>query len=205
MIIDNAVLTLDELYAPTGGPAFVTKIQEWGDGSEQRLQCWEYPLSVWQFGGRKLAYSKAIRTWPEIQAFFSAREGKQRGFYYFDWVDYQGINQGIGVGDGTRTQFQIVKTYPSFATALIRKIYRIVQDSLTVRLNDAIFLDYSVNLLTGLITFNDPVPNGTTITADFEFYVPARFLTDSLESRLLTEHDTTILELGRIAMGEIRL
>ena len=40
---------------------------------------------------------------------------------------------------------------------------------------------WSVDIVTGLVTFTAPPPGGTNITTGFEFDVPVRFDTDQLD------------------------
>lgn len=204
--IDDIVLILDISFSPTGGMEFRTDVLEWGDGTEQRSIKWEYPLSSWEFGNRVLVNSDNIQTWANVQAFHSNRRGSERGFYYKDWLDWQGIDEAIGTGNGVERRFQIVKNYASLlGTPLIRKITKIVPDTVQVRLNDIIVNDYIV-ALDGIIEFGTPPASGVEIKASYDFYVPVRFAQDNIQNSLLTlQGGTLAVELGQLTLEEIRL
>lgn len=205
--IDNVILELSFLYGVSGGAQFTTLIQEFGSGNEQRLQAWEYPLSKWNVGGKLLVNAEDIRTWEYIQSFFVARQGSLKGFYYKDLNDWQATNEAIGIGDGATTEYQLIKTYATNSgTPFVRKITRIIQDSLTVSINDSTTSQFTVNLLTGKIVFDNPVGSQNQIKASYDFVVPARFLEDELPVEAIHEsYQGLAVEIGSLTIEEVRL
>jgi uncharacterized protein (TIGR02217 family) len=96
-------------YGSSGGPKFKTTVFTSDSGYEQRNQDWQNVRCEYDV-------SQAIKDrdqMAELLDFFMARRGKAFGFRYLDWLDYDLNNQQIGVGDGTTTTFQVVKTYVS--------------------------------------------------------------------------------------------
>lgn len=205
--IDDTVLVLDRTFSPTGGMEFRTEIIEWGEGTEQRFQKWEYPLSSWEFGNRVLVNIDNIKTWTEIQSFHAARNGSSIGFYYKDWLDWQGIEQVIAIGNGNQTSFQFVKNYYSNSgTGLARKITRLVQDTVEIKLDNVVASNYSLDLINGIANFGDPPDFGVEIRASYDFYIPVRFVQDNIENRLITlQGGQVAVELGQLTLEEIRL
>ena len=163
-------------YGATGGPEFATTVVVTGAGHEQRNVNWAEARGRWDAGSGL----KNQQQLDELIAFFRARKGKAYGFRFKDWTDYKATVQLLGTGDGTQTQFQLVRRYPSGSVTEIRSVSKPVAG--TVHLyKDAVeqLSGWSVNL-TGLITFTTAPAAGVEITADVEFDVPVRFDTDHM-------------------------
>ena len=104
--IDEAVFPTDISYGSSGGPEFSTEVVVLGDGSERRNQRWEQPRSRWN-----VAYGvKAAEQLDALMTFFWARQGRARGFLFFDHRDHSVFLQSLGVG-GTEDvrDFQFVR------------------------------------------------------------------------------------------------
>lgn len=129
----------------------------------------------------------------DLIAFFEARRGQLYGFRSNDWADYRsgGVlnepefdNQVIGVGDGTTNAFQLVKTYRSGEQTYTRPIKKPVLGTVRVGLQgDAQIegVDFTVDASTGMLSFAVPPEPDATVTAGYEFDVPVRFDTDSIQ------------------------
>jgi uncharacterized protein (TIGR02217 family) len=117
----------------------------------------------------------------ELIAFFRARRGRAYGFRFKDWTDYKATGQLLGTGDDAKTQFQLVKHYPSGSAIEVRTITKPVAGTVKVYLDGALQLSgWSVDTTTGLVTVNTAPALGVEVTADFEFDVPVRFDTDHM-------------------------
>lgn len=96
-------------YGSSGGPKFKTTIFTADSGYEQRNVDWRDVRCEYD-----VAHGiKSREQMDELFAFFMARRGRAYGFRFKDWSDFQIKQQVIGEGDGTTTEFQIVKTYRS--------------------------------------------------------------------------------------------
>ena len=162
-------------YGVSGGVGFKTDIIENFAGFEQRNISWSQIKGKWT-----ISYNTRNKNDLEIlNAFFIARRGKAYGFRFKDWSDYQAINTNIAVGNGSTTTFQLIKIYADFASSYIRTIKKPVSDTVKIYLNGTLQSSgYTVNHITGIITFTTAPASGVVITADFEFDVPVRFDTD---------------------------
>ena len=119
-----------------------------------------------------------------------ARRGAARGFRFRDPFDNVSGEFGfepdfndqiIGLGDGARSEFSLVKAYGEGTDAQIRLITRPVEGSIRVAL-DGVELEESWNHLGGgLISFDEPPAEDALVTAGFAFDVPVRFAEDRLE------------------------
>ena len=173
-----------------GGPERRTQIVEMASGDEERN-------GSWADSRRRFDASYGIRKADDlaaVTAFFEARRGRLYGFRWKDWADYKSglpsvspaaTDQTIGTGTGAATTFQLVKRYTSGAQSWTRTITKPVVGTVALALNGAPQITgWTVNTTTGVITFAAAPAPGVAITAGFEFDVPVRFDTDTLDVTL---------------------
>lgn len=121
----------------------------------------------------------------ELIAFFRARQGRARGFRFKDWMDFSVTNQLIGTGDGSETEFRLVKSYSSGAVQEERVIHKPVAGSVKIYVNGSLQSSgVAVDSGSGAVTFDVAPASAAAVTADFEFDVPVRFDTDQLSARM---------------------
>ncbi|SHF32398.1 TIGR02217 family protein [Ruegeria intermedia] len=173
-----------------GGPERRTQIVELASGDEERN-------ASWANSRRRYDVAYGIRRADDLAAvvaFFEARNGRLYGFRFKDWADWKSClpsqtpaatDQLIGTGDGTTTDFQLVKAYASGTQTWNRAITKPVAGSVTVAIDGVEqATGWSIDTTTGLVTFNAAPASGVSITAGFEFDVPVRFDTDTLDVTL---------------------
>jgi len=176
----------------TGGPRFNTTVITLSSGFEKRNINWEKVRGAWDIGygiQKKEDFSVVLD-------FFYARQGKANSFRFKDWSDFQigdttddTSRQSIGTGDGSDTTFQIIKKYISGSITYNRDITKIVSGTLRVWVNNIEVFSpaaWSVDLLTGIITFVVAPPLGQDIQVITEFDVAVRFDTDGLDVNVRT-------------------
>ena len=187
-----------------GGPERRTQIVELASGDEERN-------ASWANSRRRYDAAYGIRRADDLAAvvaFFEARNGRLYGFRWKDWADYTSrlpsglpaaTDQALGTGDGTATDFQLVKVYSSGSQSWTRTITKPVDGTVTVAI-DGIEQSsgWSVDTTTGLITFTTAPASGAIITAGFEFDVPVRFDTDTLDVTLDIERLGSITSIPLI-------
>ena len=165
----------DISYGVTGGPEYSTDVVITGSGYEQRNVNWSQARCKYQAAHGVKNENQMKR----LLAFFRARRGKAYGFRFKDWLDYTGTGEIIGVGDGTTTAFQLIKTYTDDAGYTeVRKIRKPVEGTVKVYVDSVRQTALSVNATTGIMTFTVAPAQKAVITADYEFDVPVRFDTD---------------------------
>ena len=188
----------DIAYGSGGGPEYSTDIVVTHGGYEKRNVNWEDARARYNV-------AHAVKTKEQLAAliaFFRARQGRAYGFRFKDWADYNAQEQVIGTGDGSATTFQLVKNYVSGATTVSRDISKPVSDSVTIYLDEvAQASGWSVDVTTGIVTFDSAPSADVQITADFEFDVPVRFDTDRLSATL---EDYGSYALAEVALVELR-
>ncbi|MDX2288549.1 MAG: DUF2460 domain-containing protein [Hyphomicrobiaceae bacterium] len=195
-----------------GGPERRTEVVVLGSGFEERNSRWADSRRTYN-GGYGV---RSLDDLHEVIAFFEERRGRLYGFRWRDHTDWkscapeqtpQASDQVIGIGDGTKAAFQLVKTYGSAHAPWVREIRKPVTGSVRVavdgmeRLAD---VDFLVEPTTGVVTFlTGSIPGvGTAVTAGFAFDVPVRFDTDKLEINLQGFRHGAI---PNIPVSEVRL
>jgi uncharacterized protein (TIGR02217 family) len=187
MAFDEVQMPLHVSFGSSGGPAFSTEIVVIDSGYERRNQNWSQAR-------RAFDAKTGIRSAADVGTllnFFHARAGRARGFRLKDWSDFTSNGDGtstpawsdqtIGTGDGTTLTFQLVKNYSSGSVTHARAITKPVSGSVVLGINGTqLSSGWSVDTTTGQVTFAAPPPNGQTVTAGYQFDVPARFDTDQL-------------------------
>ncbi|MEQ8922564.1 MAG: DUF2460 domain-containing protein [Roseovarius confluentis] len=177
-------------FGSVGGPERLTEIVTLANGFEERN-------SPWADSRRRYDAGLGMRSLADIDAliaFFEARRGRLFGFRWKDWSDYRSSgsleepgfeDQVLGSGDGVRTAFQLRKTYRSGDVTYTRTIRKPVLGTVRAGLQGDVQtegVDFDVDPVTGIITFAAAPPPDATVTAGFEFDVPVRFDTDSIQT-----------------------
>jgi len=184
MAIHNAVFPETISYGSKGGPGFKTSVVTLASGKERRNIEWSHVQAVYDVSHG----IKSPEELAELRAFFYARYGKAHSFMFRDWGDCEIFNQNIGVGDGTKTEFQMIKSYVSQGSQYDRTITKLKPDSiLPIRVNNVPLVeddDYEVDYLTGIVTF-DSAPAAThVVNVPYAFfYVHVRFDIDVFDPK----------------------
>jgi uncharacterized protein (TIGR02217 family) len=188
-------------FGSVGGPERRTEIVTLANGFEERN-------TPWMHSRRRYDAGVGLRSLNDVEtliAFFEARTGQLHGFRWKDWSDYKSCvplanpspdDQLIGTGDGVTAVFQLQKTYLSGLQSYARPIRKPVGDQKTES------LEYSVDPATGAVTFMLPPDLGTRVTAGFEFDVPVRFDTDTIQTSVASFQAG---EVPNVPVMEIRL
>lgn len=190
-----------------GGPERRTQIVTLASGDEERN-------ASWANSRRRYDVAYGIRRADDLAAvvaFFEARGGRLHGFRFKDWSDYRSglpsaaitaTDQPIGTGTGSQTAFQLAKRYSSGAQSWTRTITKPVAGTVVVALGGVPQLSgWSIDAATGVITFLTAPGSGVAVTAGFEFDVPVRFDSDTMDVTLDVERLGSITS---IPLVEIR-
>ena len=171
-------------FGSTGGVERRTEIVTLASGFERRS-------TPWAMGRRRYLIGANLRSlddMAELTAFFEARRGRLFGFRFRDFADFKSCgpggapgatDQALGVGDGTRTVFQLVKIYGE----VLRPITKPVEGSVVVAV-DGDVVAAEVDAATGAVTLGAPPGVGAVVTAGFLFDTPVRFDADRIEVTL---------------------
>jgi len=162
-------------------PAFSTAIVTTANGAEQRNSEW---------ADARLTFDAApsVRSEEDLHdllAFFRARRGAAIGFRLEDPFDHSSngmagapgaADQALGMGDGVRTEFPLVKTYGE----QIRRITRPVAGTVRVSVDGEEMVSGWTLGEKGIVAFDTAPAAGLEVGAGFRFDVPVRFAEDRL-------------------------
>ncbi|MEM9349733.1 MAG: DUF2460 domain-containing protein [Pseudomonadota bacterium] len=177
-------------FGSVGGPERRTEIVTLANGFEERNTPWAHSRRRYDAG----VAMRSLDDVEELIAFFEARQGQLYGFRWKDWTDYRSVassrdiafdDQVIGNGDGVTQDFPLLKTYRSGTHTYARPIQKPVAGTIRVGLADdekQEGIDYEVDLTTGVVSFAHPPDANAEVTAGFEFDVPVRFDTNSIQN-----------------------
>ncbi len=166
----------------SGGPVRKTDIVTLANGVEQR--------NATQSGSRRrYEAGVGVQTMDDLQtllAFFEARHGQLYGFRFKDPFDHGSApaRERIGTGDNQTSDFSLVKTYADSAGSWTRPITKPVAGSVHVFVDGIETQAFSVDTLSGLVSFDVAPADGVELTASFAFDVPVRFDTDHISASL---------------------
>ena len=177
-------------FGSVGGPERRTEIVTLQNGHEERN-------TPWAHSRRRYDAGVGLRSLDDVETLIAcseARGGALNGFRWKDWSDHKScsaskapsaLDQVLGTGDGVRTAFQLVKTYRSGLQSYTRPITKPVAGTVLVAVAEdpkVESLEFSIDTTTGVVSFVDPPALGAQVTAGFEFDVPVRFATDSIQT-----------------------
>lgn len=162
---------------------FSTNVVTTMSGHERRNSSWADARLSYDVG-------PGVRSEAELGVlidFFRARRGPAIGFRFADPFDFSSngmtgspnmVDQHLGVGDGLRTRFALVKNYGD--DAQVRVISRPRTGTIAVAVNGIASTGWSLTD-NGIIEFEYAPTAGAVVTAGFYFDVPVRFASDRIE------------------------
>ncbi len=181
---------LDIALGARGGPERATDIVALQSGREERN-------SRWAHSRRRYNAGYGVKSRADMQAvlaFFEERRGRFHSFLWRDALDHSSnggdgaptaLDQTIGTGDAVKTAFQLVKIYGAAFDPYARPISKPVVGSVRVSVAGVEAVSgWSVDTLTGIVTFTVAPALGAAIKAGFLFDVPVRFDIDRLDVEL---------------------
>ena len=192
MSFHEVLFPVDIALNSEGGPTRKTDIVALVSGHEERNSPWAGSRRVFNAG-----YGvKTLSDIEDIIAFFEARHGRLHGFRFRDPFDFKSCkvagspaddDQLLGTGDGSATQFQLLKRYDSGGASYAREIKKPVLGSALIAVAGAAKMqgaDFTVDETNGLVSFTVAPASGEAVTAGFVFDTPVRFDTDELRINL---------------------
>jgi uncharacterized protein (TIGR02217 family) len=139
----------------------------------------------------------------QLISFFRICRGRAIGFRFKDWSDYRAENQILAIGDGKKQAFQLIKTYRIGEINEKRFIRKPIASSIQVFIDKRplSLKEFEINTSNGMLNLAQPLPVKSTLSANFEFDVPARFDSDMLPLSIEGEE---VYLAGEIAIIEIK-
>lgn len=181
MAFHNVQLPPQISYGASGGPAYGTTIQTTASGHEYRVARQSRPRRRYQFDKLLMEPSE----WGALIDFWIARRGHLHGFRFKDWADYTTAADGvsaptnldviIGVGDGTETQFQLLKSYDVGGFNQYNEPISLPVAGTVLVAVAGSPVAFTVSNPGGLVTLSSAPAAGQIVTAGFEFDRSVRF------------------------------
>lgn len=153
-----------------------TEIVTFRGGVERRNVNWRQGRL--RFNSRQAAWDRESRA--ELLALARAVRGSAHAFLFKDWNDYSVSGQSLGSAPAGSATVQLVKTYTFGTEVETRIITRPIAATVAVFQNGSP-KTVTVDETTGLITPTTSWTEGAVLTVNFEFLVPVRFASDSIE------------------------
>jgi len=193
----NETRLLDSVaYGSEFGKEFNTRIVKLRSGHDRRNINWSAPL-----GKYSIIYTALLEEDHElVYNAHMASFGSAIGFRFKDFVDYEAVNQLIGVGTGAVQVLQLTKTYSFGPLDLVRNITKPVSATIYA---DGIEISSSLDTTTGLVTITAEL--AAEITWSGEFDVPVIFDEDRLDCQPVTKSNGKFLLSSNVTLSEIRL
>lgn len=166
-------------------PEFSTSVAVTASGHERRNSLWADARVHFDVG-------PGIRAESELSAlvsFFRARRGAARGFRISDPFDHSSngmtgtptiVDQLIGIGDGVKADFQLIKAYGEGEDPQVRPITRPRPETVIVSIGGVPSTAWTLHDH-GLVRFASAPPAGVEVRAGFLFDVPVRFAEDRID------------------------
>lgn len=165
---------------------FKSRIQRSVSGRRSALLDQPFPIRMWslsyevlrdQSDRRGPGLGIRLNEMTTLQGFFLQCQGAFGHFLFEDPIDRARYAEPLGSGDGTTTQFQLVRTLggavePIYAPNVVAHVYLsgIIQSTGA----------YSVNTATGIVTFTAAPALNAPITADFSYRWRCAFMEDQM-------------------------
>lgn len=204
--MSNLVLpTLPGMTFPVEkSPMWKTKIQPEMSGQETRIGFWSFPRWRWMLPFEFLRNDPANahdELWP-LLGFFNEHYGAFDSWRFNDPDDNTVTVQAFGTGDGTTTQFQLVRTRGGFVEPVTEintiKIFKngVEQKNLAPPTPPVWILSS-----TGVVTFTTAPAAGAALTWTGTFYWRCRFLDDQITA---SKFVTLIWEMKKLEFLSVK-
>jgi uncharacterized protein (TIGR02217 family) len=169
-------------YGAVGGAEFNTIVAGTTTGREVRESLQAYPKQRWDVSQGV----NGAADFKQLRAFFWAMRGKQHGWRFKDWTDFE-VDYTEGIVTGlTSTTFQLVKRYSIGGLTMDRIITKPVTGTVAVQVSGTPTAA-TVNTVTGVITIGS-APSAANVTWAGEFDCPMRFDTDHLQGEVVARN-----------------
>lgn len=173
-------------------PKFKTHVAESASGREFRSSLMVYPRITYTLKYDFLSDAD----FKTIVGFFNLRRGSFESFKFADPDDTSIAGQTIGVGNGSTTQFQLVRSLGGFT----EPVYD-VGDLTGIYLDGVVQSSGYTISSTGLVTFSSAPTAGKVITWAGTYYWRVRFVDDHLD---LDKFMHKLWQLGKVEFKTVK-
>ena len=173
---DALVPTLPGLaWSTFNRPVFISRVQSSVIMSLLRASFSATPIYRFRLSFVVLLQDAVVDELRTLAGFFQARRGKFDSWRYRDPDDHRVVRQGLGVGDGIRTEWPLVRSFGE-STERVAQVEAIDQ----VRVNDVPTTAYTLSSI-GVLTFTDPPAVSAAVAWSGTSWPRCRFVNDEQE------------------------
>ncbi len=167
---------------------FKTQVFDAVSGKESRASLRQYPKTKFLLSFEFLVEDEEDQQMVELLSFILRHLGMGKGFLFDDPVDNYVLNRFVGTGNGSRTDWQLMRNFGGFIEP-VKNINRVVNPEDEADISPYIYLDgvkqteggdYTVSD-EGLLQFVVAPGSGVDIRATFNFYYRVRFTNDGYD------------------------
>lgn len=178
---------------------FSTRVTALASGREVRN-------GLWQYGRHRVTISWqnfSRDDFKSLRGFFYGFRGQLYTFLQRDWADYEAEGEIIALGDGEEVKFQLGKFYTEGA-GYFRPIYAIDVDTFQLFVDGVLVPEeeYTLDPNRGVVVFEEAPPTGVTVSWSGEFFIWARFETDTLPVQIVDAVDGDYVFSGAVTVVE---
>jgi uncharacterized protein (TIGR02217 family) len=156
-------------------PVFNSRVQTSVNLSELRASFSATPIYRFRLSYEVLVQDAVVDELRTLAGFFQARRGRFDSWRYRDPDDHRVVRQGLGVGDGTRTVWPLVRSFGE-STERVAQVEAIEE----VRVNDVPTTAYTLSG-TGVLTFVEPPAVSAAVDWSGTYWHRCRFVNDEQE------------------------
>lgn len=176
--------------------------QESQSGKETRIAAYTFPRYQWQCSFSTLRSSVSLPEFQQLMAFINLTGGGFTPFYFTDPDDNAVSGQILGIGNGTTSAFQLIRSFGGFVDPV-----QSVNGTPTIYINGTATTAFTISNV-GVVTFNSPPANGAALTWSGVYYWLCRFDEDtSAFSNFGTSTDgaSHIYEMKKLSFTTVKL
>jgi uncharacterized protein (TIGR02217 family) len=156
-------------------PTWHTMKQESISGKETRIQLWSFPRYQYQIAFDVLR-SNVNAELQSLHGFINSVGGAASPFYYDDPSDDQATAQEFGVGDGTTTEYQLVRAFGGFVEPV-----QSPKSGVSIYVGGTLQSSGYTISSSGIVTFVSAPSSGASLSWTGGFYWLCRFDADTVE------------------------
>jgi len=155
-------------------PNFMTLSQQAASGMEQRIQLRQYPIYDIELKFEVLRSDSVNVELQNLLGFFMLRSGSGDSFLFTHPEDNSVTAQGIGVGNGTNTVFQLARSYGGFVEPVMNP------NAITAVYVNGVSAPFTLGAL-GVVTMTTAPAAAAVVTWTGTYYYRCRFVDDNIE------------------------